>query len=59
VQASGGRLVFDANASGLRAGDRVVVSPIAAPRAGMPLVEADQPAAPAARVEPQPTEDAT
>jgi hypothetical protein len=37
----------------------VVVSPIAAPRAGMPLVEADQPAAPAARVEPQPTEDAT
>lgn len=59
VQASGGRLLFDANTSGLRAGDRVIVSPIAAPRAGMPLTEAGPAALPAARAEPRGEEDAT
>jgi|688.fasta_scaffold12165_11 multidrug efflux pump subunit AcrA (membrane-fusion protein) len=53
VQVSAGRMLFDAATSGLTAGDRVVVSPIAAPRPGMAIVEAGPPAAPAARVEPQ------
>jgi multidrug efflux pump subunit AcrA (membrane-fusion protein) len=60
VQASGGRLLFDAAASGLLPGDRVVVSQIASPRPGMALVEAGQPAPPpAARVEPEIEGDAT
>ena len=60
VQASGGRLLFDAAASGLLPGDRVVVSQIASPRPGMALVEAGQPAPPpAARVEPELEGDAT
>lgn len=59
VQVSAGRLLFDAATSGLTAGDRVVVSPIAVPRPGMAVVEAGPPAAPAARVEPPPAEDAT
>jgi multidrug efflux pump subunit AcrA (membrane-fusion protein) len=60
VQASGGRLFFDAAASGLLPGDRVVVSQIAVPRPGMAVVEAGQSApAPAARVEPAAAEDAT
>ena len=60
VQASGGRLLFDAATSGLLPGDRVVVSQLAAPRPGMALVEAGQAdPAPAARVEPGSEEDAT
>jgi multidrug efflux pump subunit AcrA (membrane-fusion protein) len=60
VQASGGRLLFDAAASGLLPGDRVVISQIASPRPGMALVEAGQPAPPpAARVEPEVEGDAT
>lgn len=59
VHVSAGRLLFDATTSGLTAGDRVVVSPIAVPRPGMAVVESGPPAAPAARVEPPPTEDAT
>jgi multidrug efflux pump subunit AcrA (membrane-fusion protein) len=60
VQASGGRLLFDAATSGLLPGDRVVVSQIASPRPGMALVESGQPAsAPAVRVEPETAEDAT
>ena len=39
VHAGGGRVVFDADASGLRAGDRVVTSQIAHPRDGMALAE--------------------
>ena len=60
VQVAAGRLIFDAAASGLLPGDRVVVSQIASPRPGMALVEAGQPASlPAARVEPEAEEDAT
>ncbi len=40
VQASAGRLVFDSLASGLQAGDRVVVSQISNPRDGMAITEA-------------------
>ena len=58
VQASGGRLLFDAATSGLLPGDRVVISQIASPRPGMALVESGQPAS-AARVEPETAEDAT
>jgi multidrug efflux pump subunit AcrA (membrane-fusion protein) len=39
VQASAGRLVFDSLASGLQAGDRVVVSQISNPRDGMAITE--------------------
>ena len=39
VQVSAGRVVFDSAASGLLAGDRVVVSQLSTPRAGMELVE--------------------
>ncbi|MGI9178335.1 MAG: efflux RND transporter periplasmic adaptor subunit [Pirellulales bacterium] len=53
VQASAGRLVFDALASGLQAGDRVVVSQISNPRDGMAITEtspaAAQPTTQAAR----------
>jgi len=53
VQASAGRLVFDALASGLQAGDRVIVSQISNPRDGMSITEtspaAVQPTTQAAR----------
>jgi hypothetical protein len=41
VQVSGGRVVFDAVASGLVPGDRVVTSQISQPRPGMEIVEVD------------------
>lgn len=41
LQASGGRIVFDAATSGLVPGDRVVTSQLADPRAGMAVSEAD------------------
>jgi len=47
LQVSGGRVVFDAAASGLVAGDRVVVSQLSNPRPGMAVVEAGVAAAPA------------
>jgi multidrug efflux pump subunit AcrA (membrane-fusion protein) len=47
VQVSGGRVVFDAVASGLVPGDRVVTSQISQPRPGMEIVEVDS-----GRVEP-------
>lgn len=40
VQVAAGRVVFEAAASGLLAGDRVVTSQISQPRAGMEVVEA-------------------
>jgi hypothetical protein len=53
VQASAGRLVFDSLASGLQAGDRVIVSQISNPRDGMAITEtgpaAVQPTTQAAR----------
>ncbi len=59
VQVSSGRLLFDAATSGLMAGDRVIVSPIAAPRHGMAIIESGSPPAPAARVEQPLEKDAT
>jgi hypothetical protein len=41
VQASAGRLVFEARQAGLAAGDRVIVSQIASPRAGMEVAESE------------------
>jgi multidrug efflux pump subunit AcrA (membrane-fusion protein) len=49
VQSTGGRLVFESRSAGLAAGDRVIVSQIANPRAGMPVAESDPAAEPAAR----------
>jgi len=43
VQVAGGRVVFDAAASGLLPGDRVVTSQITHPRAGMEVVETGAP----------------
>jgi len=43
VQVAGGRVVFDAAASGLLPGDRVVTSQITHPRAGMEVVETGGP----------------
>ena len=43
VQVAGGRVVFDAAASGLLPGDRVVTSQISHPRAGMEVVETGGP----------------
>ncbi|MFM8377845.1 MAG: efflux RND transporter periplasmic adaptor subunit [Planctomycetia bacterium] len=45
VQVAGGRVVFDAAASGLLPGDRVVTSQISHPRAGMEVVESGGPRA--------------
>lgn len=45
VQASGGRLVFEARQAGLAAGDRVIVSQMASPRAGMAVAESEPEAA--------------
>lgn len=45
VQVAGGRVVFDAAASGLLPGDRVVTSQIAHPRNGMEVVETGGPRA--------------
>lgn len=60
MQASGGRLVFDARASGFIPGDRVIISPIASPHDGMAVTEpggSEKPSTLQARV-PEP-EDAT
>lgn len=43
VQVAGGRVVFDAAASGLLPGDRVITSQISHPRAGMEVVETGGP----------------
>jgi len=45
VQVAGGRVVFDAAASGLLPGDRVVTSQISHPRSGMEVVETGGPRA--------------
>jgi multidrug efflux pump subunit AcrA (membrane-fusion protein) len=40
IQVTGGRVIFDAAASGLLPGDRVVTSQLSHPRDGMAIVEA-------------------
>lgn len=52
LQAVAGRVIYDAIASGIEPGDRVVTSQIAQPRAGMEVVEANSPrSAPAVMAE--------
>ncbi|MCE9629659.1 MAG: HlyD family efflux transporter periplasmic adaptor subunit [Planctomycetia bacterium] len=60
VQASAGRLVFDSLASGLQAGDRVIVSQISNPRDGMAVTETSpMPVQPTTQTARRDGEDAT